>query len=270
MLPVPEGGTVALVLPDETRVTTWSRPGVGTYELDPATGLLTFAPELGYTGSPSVDFEVTDAYGQNGGATYTATVDPPPAPVAAPRTSSGVGAALQTAVLPVPAGGAATLLDDTTPVATLTVPGEGSYGYDAATGKVSFLDYVAVHDCGTMVNPMTLAGHVRGGTAQGIGTALYERYHYDDNGQLLTGSLADYAIPRADVLPDIEVLSTVTPSPHHPLGVKGIGEAGTIASTCAVYNAVVDALTPFRVQNIQMPLTPERVWRAIRDQRKGA
>jgi carbon-monoxide dehydrogenase large subunit len=91
---------------------------------------------------------------------------------------------------------------------------------------------------------------------------------YDENGQLLTGSLADYAIPRADLLPEIEVLSTVTPSPHHPLGVKGIGEAGTIASTSTVYNAVIDALEPFGVRSIQMPLTPERVWRAI--QRKGA
>jgi carbon-monoxide dehydrogenase large subunit len=92
---------------------------------------------------------------------------------------------------------------------------------------------------------------------------------YDANGQLLTGSLADYAIPRADMLPSIEVLSTVTPSPHHPLGVKGIGEAGTIASTSTVYNAVIDALSPFGVTAIPMPLTPERVWRAVTG-RKGA
>jgi carbon-monoxide dehydrogenase large subunit len=86
---------------------------------------------------------------------------------------------------------------------------------------------------------------------------------YDDSGQLVTSSLVDYAVPRADMLPDIEVLSTVTPSPHHPLGVKGIGEAGTIVSTCTVYNAVIDALTPFGVKSIQMPLTPERVFTAI-------
>jgi carbon-monoxide dehydrogenase large subunit len=92
---------------------------------------------------------------------------------------------------------------------------------------------------------------------------LWEEAVYDQNGQLLTGSLTDYAIPRADGLPDIEVLSTVTPSPHHPLGVKGIGEAGTIASTAAVYNAVIDALAPFNVRAVQMPLTPERIWRAI-------
>jgi aerobic carbon-monoxide dehydrogenase large subunit len=115
-----------------------------------------------------------------------------------------------------------------------------------------------------------LHGQAIGAAVQGLGGAFMEHLRYDAEGQLLTGSLADYAIPRADVLPDIEVLSTVTPSPHHPLGVKGIGEAGTIASTCAVYNAVVDALTPFKVQTIQMPLTPERVWRAIQDQRKGA
>src|ERR671938_579306 len=90
----------------------------------------------------------------------------------------------------------------------------------------------------------------------------WEEAVYDETGQLLTGSLADYAIPRADVLPEIEVLSTVTRSPHHPLGLKGIGEAGTIVSTCTVYNAVIDALAPFGVQAIQMPLTPERVFNA--------
>jgi carbon-monoxide dehydrogenase large subunit len=141
---------------------------------------------------------------------------------------------------------------------------------DAETGHVQLKRYVAVDDCGPQINPVIVEGQVHGGVVQGIGQALWEQAVYDDNGQLLTGSLADYAIPRADVLPDIEVLSTVTPSPHHPLGVKGIGEAGTIASTCAVYNAVVDALTPFGVQSIHMPLTPERVWRAIKDQRKGA
>ena len=102
-------------------------------------------------------------------------------------------------------------------------------------------------DCGPQINPVIVEGQVHGGVVQGIGQALWEEAVYDDNGQLLTGSLADYAIPRADVLPDIEVLSTVTPSPHHPLGVKGIGEAGTIASTCTVYNAVIDALQPFGV-----------------------
>ena len=131
------------------------------------------------------------------------------------------------------------------------------------TGHVRLRRYVAVDDCGPQINPVIVEGQVHGGVVQGIGQALWEEAVYDDNGQLLTGSLADYAIPRADRLPDIEVLSTVTPSPHHPLGVKGIGEAGTIASTCTVYNAVIDALQPLGVDAIQMPLTPERVWRAI-------
>jgi len=139
---------------------------------------------------------------------------------------------------------------------------------DPETGRVDLKRYVAVDDCGPQINPVIVEGQVHGGVVQGIGQALWEGAVYDANGQLLTGSLTDYAIPRADVLPDIEVLSTVTPSPHHPLGVKGIGEAGTIASTCTVYNAVIDALEPFKVSSIQMPMTPERVWRAM--QRKGA
>jgi len=134
---------------------------------------------------------------------------------------------------------------------------------DPATGKVQLQRYVAVDDCGPQINPVIVEGQVHGGVVQGVGQALWEEAVYDDNGQLLTGSLTDYAIPRADLLPDIEVLSTVTPSPHHPLGVKGIGEAGTIASTATVYNAVMDALQPFGVESLRMPLTPERVWRAI-------
>ncbi len=139
---------------------------------------------------------------------------------------------------------------------------------DTETGGVQLKRYVAVDDCGPQINPVIVEGQVHGGVVQGIGQALWEGAVYDENGQLLTGSLADYAIPRADLLPDLEVLSTVTPSPHHPLGVKGIGEAGTIASTCTVYNAVVDALEPFKVSSLRMPLTPERVWRAIHG--KGA
>lgn len=134
---------------------------------------------------------------------------------------------------------------------------------DAETGRVDLKRYVAVDDCGPQINPVIVEGQVHGGVVQGIGQALWEEAVYDESGQLLTGSLADYAIPRADLLPDLEVLSTVTPSPHHPLGVKGIGEAGTIASTCTVYNAVIDALEPFKVSSLRMPLTPERVWRAI-------
>ena len=134
---------------------------------------------------------------------------------------------------------------------------------DAETGHTQLKRYVAVDDCGHQINPMIVEGQVHGGVVQGIGQALWEHAVYADNGQLLTGSLSDYAIPRADMLPDIEVLSTVTPSPHHPLGVKGIGEAGTIVSTCTVYNAVIDALEPFGVKSVQMPLTPERVFNAM-------
>jgi carbon-monoxide dehydrogenase large subunit len=141
---------------------------------------------------------------------------------------------------------------------------------DPETGHVQLKRYVACDDCGPQINPVIVEGQVHGGVVQGIGQALWEEAVYDPNGQLLTGTMADYAIPRADLLPEIEVLSTVTPSPHHPLGVKGIGEAGTIASTCTVYNAVIDALEPFGIQSLRMPLTPERVWRAIADARKEA
>jgi carbon-monoxide dehydrogenase large subunit len=134
---------------------------------------------------------------------------------------------------------------------------------DAETGQVALKRYVAVDDCGPQINPMIVEGQVHGGVVQGVGQALWEGAVYDESGQLLTGSLADYAIPRADMLPEIEVLSTVTRSPHHPLGVKGIGEAGTIVSTATVYNAVIDALEPFGVDNLTMPLTAERVWRAM-------
>jgi len=134
---------------------------------------------------------------------------------------------------------------------------------DTETGHIQLKRYVAVDDCGHQINPMIVEGQVHGGIVQGIGQALWEHAVYADNGQLLTGSMNDYALPRADALPDIEVLSTVTPSPHHPLGVKGIGEAGTIVSTCTVYNAVIDALEPFGVTSVQMPLSPERVFTAI-------
>jgi carbon-monoxide dehydrogenase large subunit len=136
---------------------------------------------------------------------------------------------------------------------------------DRETGAIELKRYVAVDDCGPQINPMIVEGQVHGGVVQGVGQALWEGAVYDDSGQLVTGSMLDYAIPRADMLPNIDVLSTVTRSPHHPLGVKGIGEAGTIASTATVYNAVIDALEPFGVDNLNltMPLTPERVWRAM-------
>ncbi|MDE2905201.1 MAG: molybdopterin-dependent oxidoreductase, partial [Acidobacteriota bacterium] len=136
---------------------------------------------------------------------------------------------------------------------------------DAATGHVELTGYTALDDCGPQINPVIVEGQVHGGVVQGIGQALWEGAAYDESGQLVTGSLLDYALPRADGLPPIDVISTMTPSPHHPLGVKGIGEAGTIASTAAVYNAVMDALRPLGVTRIDMPFTPERVWRAIQE-----
>ncbi|MDH3403765.1 MAG: molybdopterin-dependent oxidoreductase [Acidobacteriota bacterium] len=137
------------------------------------------------------------------------------------------------------------------------------------TGQVDLLRYVALDDCGPQINPVIVAGQVHGGVVQGIGQALWEEAVYDESGQLVSGTMLDYALPRADRLPEIEVLSTVTPSPHHPIGVKGVGEAGTIASTVTVYNAVMDALRPFRVGAVTMPLTPERVWRAIQEAQGG-
>jgi carbon-monoxide dehydrogenase large subunit len=141
---------------------------------------------------------------------------------------------------------------------------------DPSTGAIDVKRYACVDDCGPQINPMIVEGQVHGGVVQGLGQALWEEAIYADNGQLVTGTLMDYAIPRADVLPEIEVLSTVTPSPHHPLGVKGIGEAGTIVSTCTMYNAVVDALRPLGVDTVPMPMTPERVWRAVQTAKKGA
>ena len=140
---------------------------------------------------------------------------------------------------------------------------------DPETGHIEVTRYVAVDDCGPQINPMIVEGQVHGGVVQGIGPVLWEGAVYDENGQLLTGSMMDYAIPRADSVPNIESLSTVTESPHHPLGIKGVGETGTIASTATVYNAVMDALKPLGVDKIDMPLTPERVWRAVHENGKG-
>lgn len=134
---------------------------------------------------------------------------------------------------------------------------------DPDTGKVKILRYVAVDDVGNIINPMIVDGQVHGGIAQGIGQALLEGAVYDESGQLLTGSLLDYAIPKADDLPMFEVDRTITPCPDNPLGVKGAGETGTIAATACVVNAVIDALWHLGVRNITMPLSPERVWRAI-------
>ena len=139
---------------------------------------------------------------------------------------------------------------------------------DAETGEVRLERYIAVDDCGKVINPMIVEGQIQGGIVQGIGQALWEGAVYDENGQLLTGSMTEYAVPKAGFFPNFELAMTETPTKVNPLGVKGIGETGTIASTPAVYNAVLDALSPLGVETISMPLTPERVWRAIQEARR--
>src|SRR5256884_5345900 len=132
------------------------------------------------------------------------------------------------------------------------------------TGQVKVLRYLAVDDLGRVINPMIVDGMVHGGIAQGVSQALLEHAEYDEDGQLVTGSLMNYALPRADELIQIEVARTETPTPVNPLGVKGAGETGTIASTAAVANAVMDALSPFGIRHLDMPLTPGRIWEALR------
>ncbi|SEW30409.1 xanthine dehydrogenase family protein molybdopterin-binding subunit [Natrinema salifodinae] len=133
---------------------------------------------------------------------------------------------------------------------------------DPDSGEIEFDQYVAVDDVGNQINPKIVEGQVHGGVAQGIGQALYESAEYDSNAQLVTGSMQDYAVPKAMHVPEMDTGSTVTESPHNPLGVKGVGEAGTIAAPQAVVNAVTDALEPFGVDRIEMPITAERVWNA--------
>ena len=140
---------------------------------------------------------------------------------------------------------------------------------DGETGEIEILRYVAVDDVGNVINPMIVDGQVHGGVAQGIGQALYERAIYDENGQLLSGSMMDYTVPNATQIPFIETARTVTPSPSNPMGLKGVGETGTIAATQAVVNAVVDALAPLGIRQMEMPMTPERVWRAIQDAQRN-
>src|SRR5437868_7464897 len=134
---------------------------------------------------------------------------------------------------------------------------------DIETGEIKIEKYVAVDDCGNVINPLLVAGQIQGGIAQGLGQALWEEVVYNDDGQLVTGTLMDYAVPKAHFFPDFTLEHTVTPSPVNPMGVKGVGEAGTIASTPCIVNAVCDALSPLGVRHIEMPLKPERVWNAI-------
>jgi carbon-monoxide dehydrogenase large subunit len=134
---------------------------------------------------------------------------------------------------------------------------------DRDTGHVEIKRYVAVDDCGKIINPLLVDGQVHGGVVQGLGQALYEEAVYDDSGQLITGELMDYAIPKASQVPWIESSHTETPSPVNPLGVKGVGEAGTIGCSPAVVNSVVDALSALGVRHIDMPLAPEKIWRLV-------
>jgi carbon-monoxide dehydrogenase large subunit len=141
---------------------------------------------------------------------------------------------------------------------------------DTETGFTKIRKYVCVDDIGKPINPLIIEGQVHGGLAQGIAQALYEEAVYDDSGNLTTGTFVDYTLPSAADLPSFTTDRTESPATSNPLGVKGVGEAGTIASTPAVVNAVVDALRPFGVHDVQMPMTPERVWRAINGAEKSA
>jgi carbon-monoxide dehydrogenase large subunit len=134
---------------------------------------------------------------------------------------------------------------------------------DRDTGEIEVKRYVAVDDCGNIINPLIVAGQVHGGVVQGLGQALFERAVYDEDGQLISGEFMDYAVPKATQVPWIETDHTVTPSPVNPLGVKGVGEAGTIGASPALVNSVVDALSPLGVRHIDMPMTPERIWNLI-------
>jgi aerobic carbon-monoxide dehydrogenase large subunit len=152
---------------------------------------------------------------------------------------------------------------------------------DLETGIVDILDYVAVDDAGRVINPMLAAGQIHGGVVQGIGQALREGVNYDpDTGQLMTGSLLDYAVPLAEDVPNIRSFFQETLSPTNPIGVKGIGvkgigvkgigENGSIAAPPTIVHAVLDALSPFGITHLDMPMTPPRIWSAIQTARSGA
>jgi carbon-monoxide dehydrogenase large subunit len=141
---------------------------------------------------------------------------------------------------------------------------------DEETGRVDLVRYFAVDDCGAQINPLIVEGQVQGGIVQGAAQALWEEAVYDDHGQLRTSTLTDYLVPSAAEVPSLDLAHTVTPSPSNAMGVKGVGEAGTIAAAPAVINAIVDALAPLGVTDIDMPASPERVWQTIRAARDRA
>jgi carbon-monoxide dehydrogenase large subunit len=151
-------------------------------------------------------------------------------------------------------------------------PGNNTYPFgchismieiDRKTGEPTLLKLVAVDDAGNLINPLIVEGQIHGGLAQGIGQAMIEEVVYNEDGQLLTGSFMDYAIPRAIDFPRFELAATVTPTPVNPMGAKGVGEAGTLGATPSVVNAAVDALSEFGVKHIDMMLRPEKLWRII-------
>jgi carbon-monoxide dehydrogenase large subunit len=134
---------------------------------------------------------------------------------------------------------------------------------DPSTGAVKVRRFVAVDDCGTRINPMIVEGQIHGGLADGVGMALMEVIAFDEDGNCLGGSFMDYQLPTSMECPSWELGETVTPSPHHPIGAKGVGESATVGSPAAVVNAVMDALKPYGVRHADMPLTPAQVWRTI-------
>ena len=139
---------------------------------------------------------------------------------------------------------------------------------DPETGAVDLRKYIAVDDCGNVINPLVVDGQIAGGIVQGIAQALYEEVVYDADGNLRTGTLTDYLVPTANEIPEMVLDKTITPSPTNELGVKGIGEAGTIAASAAVINAIVDALSPFGIKHVDMPASPDRLWKMIKEARK--
>jgi len=148
-------------------------------------------------------------------------------------------------------------------------PGNNTYPFgchicmleiDRETGEPTLLKFVAVDDAGNLINPLIVEGQIHGGLAQGIGQAIVEEAVYNDDGQLITGSFLDYALPRAIDFPRFELHQTVTPTPVNPIGAKGVGEAGTLGSTPCVVNAAVDALSGFGITHVDMMLRPEKLW----------
>jgi carbon-monoxide dehydrogenase large subunit len=140
---------------------------------------------------------------------------------------------------------------------------------DPVTGSVDLQRYVAVDDCGNVVNPLIVDGQIQGGITQGLSQALFEEVVYDaETGQLRTGTLVDYMVPTANEVVDYELDRTVTPTPLNELGVKGVGEAGTIGSSAAIINAICDALAPLGVKHVDMPAAPDRIWQAVQGGRR--